>query len=947
MKQLSKVFLTLAMLFSFAASNAQTGYGVGIGNTEPIDSLELYDFVPAAYGKPFPYLADSLLVAPAVVAKDKSGSTAVCDSIPEDLTGKIVFVDRGAPVGAPAGTVCFLLDKVYYAWKKGAKAVIIINNSANAPIYMGAGTDPKGALINIPVAMISKAQGDKIKAKIAANAVYTMGLIRPNDNLNDAYPITSGEWISPEMEAGSGAIGDTTATNANWYTFSAPKSGKMDISSCGKGVNTSLFVYALSGNNIIPVASNLSACPKNAADTNKQAAELKGISVAKGGLYFIEWNDLASADSFNFVLNFVKADSVNLTVKVDMKNETVDAAGVHVAGSFQGWDPAKTKCTNIAGTTIWTKTIRVKSDSDYEYKFVNGNAWGKDESVVGACSKGANGNRAVTVATENIDLAAACFKSCDACVNPPLVCDKDAILCDDFEKYALGPLGKNKSSNWSVWDGNYTAAGPINITAENSTSSKQAGLIDGAATLGQDAVLKLGNRKTGTYTLKWKMFVPTGKCAYFNIQHDTTYGAANHVFANEVYFARNGTARMFVGANPAVSFNYPKDKWFDVVQNINIEKDSSFLTIGTAKTMAWKWSIASKNGATTTNSQLQGVNFYADSTFAKYYIDDVQLIQPKRAVTFTVDMKGQTVDAEGVYIAGDFQKVAGYAADWDPKLTKLTKGTGTEYSITVNIPDGVYEYKYVNGNAWGKDESVSTCSPKANGNRGVTVAKDMSIPVVCFKKCYSCDLSAVTFSVDMSNEKTISADGISIAGSFQKAIGGAGDWAPGLIFLKDNGKKVYSTTLVMPAGSYEYKFLNGKAWGTDETVKGACAAANGNRKITVAVGTDAKIDTSCFRYCVSCKVSISTNDAAFDAALNVFPNPAQNEVTLNYNFSEATNINVSVLNTLGQVMYSEKISGADAGAAVLDVKNFTDGVYMIQVTDDKNRQSVKRLVIQK
>ena len=113
------------------------------------------------------------------------------------------------------------------------------------------------------------------------------------------------------------------------------------------------------------------------------------------------------------------------------------------------------------------------------------------------------------------------------------------------------------------------------------------------------------------------------------------------------------------------------------------------------------------------------------------------------------------------------------------------------------------------------------------------------------------------------------------------------------------------------------------------------------------VGTDAKIDTSCFRYCVSCKASIATNDAAFDAALNVFPNPAQNEVTLNYNFSEATNINVSVLNTLGQVMYSEKISGADAGAAVLDVKNITDGVYMIQVTDDKNRQSVKRLVIQK
>jgi hypothetical protein len=199
----------------------------------------------------------------------------------------------------------------------------------------------------------------------------------------------------------------------------------------------------------------------------------------------------------------------------------------------------------------------------------------------------------------------------------------------------------------------------------------------------------------------------------------------------------------------------------------------------------------------------------------------------------------------------------------------------------------------------------------------------------------------------MSNEKTISADGISIAGSFQKAAGGTGDWDPGKIFLKDNGKKVYSTTLVLPAGNYEYKYLNGKAWGTDETVKGTCAAASGNRKITVAVGTDAKVDTSCFRYCVSCKISIATNDAAFDAALNLYPNPAQNKVTLNYNFAEATNINVNVLNTLGQVMHTEKISGADAGSSVLDTENFTNGVYMIQITDDKNRQSIKRLMIQK
>ena len=34
--------------------------------------------------------------------------------------------------------------------------------------------------------------------------------------------------------------------------------------------------------------------------------------------------------------------AVNVTLNVDMSNVTVSENGVHVAGSFQGWDPAAT-----------------------------------------------------------------------------------------------------------------------------------------------------------------------------------------------------------------------------------------------------------------------------------------------------------------------------------------------------------------------------------------------------------------------------------------------------------------------------------------------------------------------------------------------------------------------------------------------------------------------------
>lgn len=1047
MKKIYNLLLLAAMLFTSVQAQAQTVvlYGIG-GSDTSLDSLDFFGAAPAAFGKKAHYNIDSVITGPIVIVKDKGGLTTSCDSILEDLTGKIALIDRG---------VCGFDIKCYNAWKKGAKAIIVINNSAAAPIIMGISNPAKAALINVPCMMISKAQGAKIKAKIASDPIgYFAGLFQPNDDVFNAYAIKTGEWIVPRLEFGGGAADTTVATNAAWFTYTPTKSGKATISSCGKGANTSLNLYELTGNSIFPVAQSLDACPKNVVDTKKEAAELAGVSVKANTTYYIEWTDQASQDSFNFVLSFVKADSVDVTLRVDMKNEKVDAKGVHLAGIFQGWDPAKTLCDNVAGSSIWSKKIRVKSDASYEYKFVNGDAWGKDESVSGVCAAGATGNRKIDAKTETIDLAAACFKSCDACINPPLVCDAEAIICDDFDKYTVGGLNA-QSANWDVWDGDTVGAGDGIVTTENSVSGKNSMKIDGTLTPAQDVIFDTGVKTKGSYILKHKMFVPAGKKAYYSVQHDITKG--KHVWANDMMFYKNGGGRITVGSKIIGTFSYKQDAWFDVVQTINIAKDTTTVTIN-GKTLGWKWSGGSDGTANVSNTKLAGFDFYADSTFTKYYVDDVQLIQPRQNVTFSVDMGATKVDSAGVYIAGDFQKLAGFPDVWQPNTTKLTKGAGTVYSVTVKIPDGDYQFKYINGNSWGKDESLKGTSCDAGGgNRGASVVgvttlntvcytkcfacneaavtfaidlakeaavskdgvsiagsfqttvwtpgvlfltttptgkkiytitvgvpvgkyeykflngkawgtdetvsgscaasngnrilevktvADLRLDTVCFKKCYSCDKTAVTFSVDMSLEKTISADGISIAGSFQKAAGGAADWTPGVIFLKDNGKKVYSTTIPMRPGDYEYKFLNGKAWGTDETAKGACAASNGNRKITVAA-VDTKLDTICYTYCVSCKKVLYTNDATFDAAMNVYPNPAQTEVNLDYRFSQSVNLDVRLVNALGQIVYATKMPNVEAGTATLNVSNLMNGVYMIQVTDENQRQSVKRLMIQK
>ena len=98
-----------------------------------------------------------------------------------------------------------------------------------------------------------------------------------------------------------------------------------------------------------------------------------------------------------------------VSFRVNMSNETVSTAGVHIAGSFQGWDPGATDVPYV-GYGVYEVVIQLQQGT-YEYKFINGDAWGMDESV-GDCGNG--GNRVITVSS-NMLTSGACFNSCDQC----------------------------------------------------------------------------------------------------------------------------------------------------------------------------------------------------------------------------------------------------------------------------------------------------------------------------------------------------------------------------------------------------------------------------------------------------------------------------------------------------------------------------------------------------
>lgn len=127
-----------------------------------------------------------------------------------------------------------------------------------------------------------------------------------------------------------------------------------------------------------------------------------------------------------------EAKTAKVTLSVDMsKSLPVSADGVHVAGEFQGWDPAKTKLTQVGATNVYSITVDMPIGNN-PYKFVNGKAWGKDEIIKAGtpCNKPGSTDRLVTVAAD-MTVAEVCFGHCVTC--DKVIATNDAAFDNSIE----------------------------------------------------------------------------------------------------------------------------------------------------------------------------------------------------------------------------------------------------------------------------------------------------------------------------------------------------------------------------------------------------------------------------------------------------------------------------------------------------------------------------------
>ncbi len=236
------------------------------------------------------------------------------------------------------------------------------------------------------------------------------------------------------------------------------------------------------------------------------------------------------------------------------------------------------------------------------------------------------------------------------------------------------------------------------------------------------------------------------------------------------------------------------------------------------------------------------------------------------SVTFQVDMNGQTVSPNGVHVAGNWQDEAGYPAEWEPGTAEMTDDDSDGiYSLTVDIPAGQYEYKFINDNNWGPgEEGIPVISQKGGGTSNrVFIVTDwhgntdnlpdgFMLPAIEFGGSAPAGEVAVRLVVDMAAQSEISELGVHVAGTLLDP-----EWTPayGTMFNSSNSQYAYIAN-VDPDATYSYKFLNGNDWGMDEWTGGIPPApeectTGGNRAVTV-VADDVTIPTVCYEACETC-----------------------------------------------------------------------------------------------
>lgn len=471
-----------------------------------------------------------------------------------------------------------------------------------------------------------------------------------------------------------------------------------------------------------------------------------------------------------FSLSVFAQPTVNVTFKVDLGDITPSVDGVHVAGSFQNWDPAGTPMSNVLGT-VWTVTHEVPINTQILFKYINGNDWPFAESVPSQCGQpdGYGGyNRYLDVLEEDIVLNPVCFGECVPCTTP----DHDITFQVDMSEETVSELGVHVAGSFNGWSPSADemidqGSGIYAITLQLQEGTyHEYKFINGNdwGTPGEaqeivpsDCGVDDGSGGYNRYTT-----IPDQDSIYLAVCYGSCVECAATNFSDVTFIVDMSNETVSPeGVHMAGSFN----GWSPDATAMEDNLDGTWqvtLNLQEGNTIQYKFI----NGITWDDTEtIWGLCNVGGNREVIVPEDDLILDlvcfgkcnicnPPMYDVTFLVDMSEQMVSGDGVHFASDLQ-------GWDPSTTQMTEISDDVYEVTLSVGEGDYhEFKYVNGMTWDDAEFVpEECN--RNGNRWlVGPSEATTLNEVCFNSCEDCVNFLYSFDLTVNLEGPYTPEGM-------------------------------------------------------------------------------------------------------------------------------------------------------------------------------------------
>ena len=316
----------------------------------------------------------------------------------------------------------------------------------------------------------------------------------------------------------------------------------------------------------------------------------------------------------------------------------------------------------------------------------------------------------------------------------------------------------------------------------------------------------------------------------------------------------------------------------------------------------------------------------------------------KTYLTFQVDM------AKNKPAAGDTVTLNGTFNNWCGACNPMTNKPGTDIWVTSVLldKDSSYDFKYTVGN-WKSQELLKeglSCTTTKSGftNRTITVSKlNDTLPLVCWESCVSCLNTApkakVTFKVNMKNyvDDSLSIKGVTLNGSFN-------GWCGDCTKMTAIGNSIYSVTLTLDTGAYDYKFTVGNWLDQEQFIPtDPCTKTVGNftnRFLSVTDTAAVIAGTYCWNTCTKCE-AIGFAEQALNN-VKIYPNPTTETLFIEMGQFLERDSKVLVYNMLGELMITKTSNQNNGNGTInLDTHSLKQGIYLLKIEADNAVKTIK------